>query len=239
MNVAGGGGSLRGSRILKTRVKTARKRSNASKRWLERQLNDPYVAQAKKEGWRSRAAYKLLEINEKHPFLAKNQRIIDLGSAPGGWSQIATRVTGSTAEHPRVIALDYLAMEPVEGVLFLQKDILDEDTEALLLHHLGGHKADVVLSDMAAPTTGHQQTDHLRTVHLFELAEEFAYTMLAEGGTFLAKVFRGGTEQAALARLKTRFASVRHVKPPASRQESPELYMLAMGYKPLSPALPR
>ena len=219
-----------GGRSLKTRVKTARKRSLSSTLWLERQLNDPYVARAKQEGLRSRAAYKLIEIDDRYHFLKPGQKIVDLGAAPGGWSQVAARKVGSEEGRGRVIGIDLLAMEPLPGVEFKVMDFLSEDAPAQLMEWLGG-KADVVLSDMAANTTGHKKTDHLRIVGLAELAADFACDVLAEGGTFLAKVFQGGTEHALLARLKREFATVRHVKPQASRAGSAELYVLATGFR--------
>lgn len=223
------GGS--GQRELKTRLKTARGRKASSQRWLERQLNDPYVARSKREGYRSRAAYKLLEIDDRFGLLKPGQRVVDLGAAPGGWSQIAATRVGSTAEEPRVVAIDYLGMDPLPGVTVIEKDFLDADASELIRRALGGAKADVVLSDMAAPTTGHRATDHLRIVALCEAAADFAREVLTPGGSFLAKVFRGGTENTLLAELKRDFAKVQHVKPPASRSDSPELYLLATGFR--------
>ncbi len=182
-----------GSRALHVRVKTARRRTASSTRWLQRQLNDPYVRRSKADGYRSRAAYKLLEIDEKHKLLKPGQRIVDLGAAPGGWSQVAAAHIGSTDDDPKVVAIDYLEMDALPGVVVLQKNFLDEDAPAVLVAALGGHKADLVLSDMAAPTTGHKKTDHLRIMHLCEIAAEFARDVLAPGGAFLAKVFQGGT----------------------------------------------
>jgi len=219
-----------GGRSLKTRVKTARKRSLSSTLWLERQLNDPYVARAKREGMRSRAAYKLLEIDERHPFLKPGQKIIDLGAAPGGWSQIAVRKSQSEQGRGRVIGIDLLEIAPLPGAEFKVMDFLDPAAPHLLEEWLGA-KADVVLSDMAANATGHKKTDHLRIVGLVELAADFAAGVLAPGGSFLAKVLQGGTENALLARLKQDFATVRHVKPQASRADSSELYMLATGFR--------
>ncbi|MBB5750974.1 RlmE family RNA methyltransferase [Prosthecomicrobium pneumaticum] len=219
-----------GGRGLTVKVKTARGRTASSQRWLERQLNDPYVARAKREGYRSRAAYKLMEIDEKHHLLKPGQRVVDLGAAPGGWSQLAAAITRSTDEHPTVVAIDYLEMDPVPGVHLFQKDFLDEDAPRLLEEALGG-PADLVLSDMAAPTTGHRQTDHLRTIHLCEVAAAFALDVLKPGGSFLAKVFRGGAENELLATLKRHFASVHHIKPPSSRADSVELFLLAKGFK--------
>ena len=220
-----------GHRGLTTRVKTARGRKLSSQRWLERQLNDPYVARSKQEGFRSRAAYKLIEIDDRFGLLRPGQRVVDLGAAPGGWSQVAATRVGSTDAEPRVLAIDYLGMDPLPGVVVLQKDFLDPDAPAAIHAALGGHQADVLLSDMAAPTTGHRATDHLRIVALCEAAADFAREVLAPGGSFLAKVFRGGTENKLLADLKRDFAKVQHVKPPASRADSPELYLLASGFR--------
>ena len=224
------GDQKRGDRNLRVRVKTAKRRSNASARWLDRQLNDPYVKRAKVDGYRSRAAYKLLEINEKQKILQKGIRVVDLGAAPGGWCQVASKIIGSTADDPRIVAIDYLDMEPIPGVTFLKKDFLDDDAPDLLREALGG-QADLVLSDMAAPTTGHRQTDHLRIMHLCETAALFAREVLAPGGAFLCKVLRGGTENQLLADLKRDFTSVAHVKPAASRSDSAELYLLAKGFR--------
>ncbi|MCB1471819.1 MAG: RlmE family RNA methyltransferase [Rhodobiaceae bacterium] len=219
------GGSGRSS--LKTRVKTARKRSTSSTRWLQRQLNDPYVEKARAAGYRSRAAFKLVEIDEKHPLLKPGMRVLDLGAAPGGWTQVAAE---RIAPDGKLVAIDILEMDPVPGADVLQLDFLDADAPEKLRAALGG-PVDLVLSDMAASTTGHRQTDHLRTMALFEAAYDFACEVLAPGGAFLAKVFRGGTEQSLLADMKRRFRSVRHVKPPSSRPESVELYVLAEGFR--------
>ncbi|MBN9027850.1 MULTISPECIES: RlmE family RNA methyltransferase [Kaistia] len=219
-----------GGRELTVRVKTSRGRTASSQRWLERQLNDPYVARSKREGYRSRAAYKLIEIDDKHHILAPGMRVVDLGAAPGGWSQVAIERVGSTDEDKRVVAIDYLEMDELPGVILFQKDFLDEDAPALLEQALGG-LADVVMSDMAAPTTGHQKTDHLRTIYLCEVAVDFALNVLKPGGHFLTKVFRGGAENTVLTQLKQNFASVYHIKPPASRAGSVELFLLAKGFK--------
>jgi 23S rRNA (uridine2552-2'-O)-methyltransferase len=220
-----------GGRSLKVRVKTARKRTQAQTRWLERQLNDPYVRRSKAEGFRSRAAYKLIEIDDRHRLLKPGARVVDLGAAPGGWCQVAAARVGSTDADPRVVGIDYLPMDPLPGVVVLQKDFLDDDAPEALRAALGGHAADVVLSDMAAPATGHKKTDHLKIMHLCEVAAEFARAVLSPGGAFLAKVLRGGTEHTLLADLKRDFAQVMHVKPPASRQDSAELYLLAKGFR--------
>ena len=224
-------GRGRGDRGMFERVKTARKRSNSSTRWLQRQLNDPYVRRAKIDGYRSRAAYKLLEIDEKHKLLKPGHRIVDLGAAPGGWCQVAAAKIGSTDADPLIVGIDYLEVEPLPGVVLLLKDFLDDDAPEALLHALGGRAPDLVMSDMASPTTGHRQTDHLRTTHLFEVAALFARENLAPGGAFLSKVFRGGAENDQLAELKRDYQTVHHIKPPASRKESPELYVLAKGFR--------
>ncbi len=227
MTAPGGAGGREGGRSLKTRVKTARKRSLSSTLWLERQLNDPYVAQARRDGYRSRAAYKLLEIDAKHRLLRPGARVVDLGAAPGGWSQVAAKAVGPGG---RVVAIDLLDMEPVAGVDFTRMDFLDAEAPGRLTALLGG-RADAVLSDMAANAVGHRKTDHLRIVALVELAADFAGAVLAPGGAFLAKVIQGGTEGALLASLKRDFATVRHVKPQASRADSAELYVLATGFR--------
>lgn len=216
---------------LKVKVKTARGRSASSVRWLQRQLNDPYVVKARKEGWRSRAAFKLIEIDEKYHLLKHGFRVVDLGAAPGGWCQVAAKITGSLAGNPLVVGIDYLEMDSIAGVTLFQKDFLDDDAPAALMAALGGHAPDLVLSDMAAPTTGHQQTDHLRTTYLCEVAAAFAIDVLRPGGAFVAKVFRGGTENELLSTLKQNFAQVVHFKPPSSRQESVEMYVVARGFK--------
>ena len=223
-----GGG--RGERDLKVRLRTGKGRSLAQRLWLERQLNDPYVARAKREGFRSRAAYKLIEMDDKYRFLKSAGRVVDLGAAPGGWSQIAAERGGADAGRGRVVAIDVLEMQPVAGVEVLQLDFLDADAPDRLQETLGG-PADVVLSDMAANATGHRKTDHLKIMALAEAAALFAREVLAPGGTFLCKVLQGGTEGALLADLKRDFATVRHVKPAASRADSAELYVLAMGFR--------
>jgi 23S rRNA (uridine2552-2'-O)-methyltransferase len=211
------------------RLKDEKRRTLSSRTWLERQLSDPYVARAKREGYRSRAAYKLAEIDDKYKVLKLGARVVDLGAAPGGWSEIAVRRIGPKG---RVIALDILDMTTIPGVEFLQLDFLDQTAPERLKALLGG-KADVVLSDMAANATGHRQTDHLRIMALAEVAAQFAREVLAEGGTFVCKVLQGGTEAALLAELKREFESVKHVKPPASRADSAELYLLARGFRGL------
>jgi 23S rRNA (uridine2552-2'-O)-methyltransferase len=219
-----------GRRSLKVRVKTAKRRTASSARWLERQLNDPYVARAQAEGYRARSAFKLIELDEKYRLLGPGKRTVDLGAAPGGWSQVAAARVGSTDAKPLIVAVDTLDMAPIAGVTVLKLDFLDEATPAAIRAAIGD-KADVVLSDMAAPTTGHRQTDHLRTIALCEAAADFAATVLRPGGDFVAKVFQGGAEGELLARLKRDFRAVHHVKPPASRQGSVELYLVAKGFR--------
>ena len=223
-----GGGGLRSGRAgLKTKVRTARKRSVQSTRWLQRQLNDPYVEEARRQGYRSRAAFKLIEIDDKERILKPGARVLDLGAAPGGWTQVAVDRVGPEG---RVVAVDMLDMEPVPGAAVLKLDFLDADAPGRIEEALGG-PVDVVLSDMAAPTTGHRQTDHLRTMALFEAGYDFALTVLKPGGAFLSKVFRGGTEAQLLQQMRQRFETVKHTKPPASRKESVELYVLASGFR--------
>lgn len=219
-----------GGRSLKTRVKTARKRSLSSTLWLERQLNDPYVARAKREGYRSRAAYKLIEMDDRYHLFKPGDRIVDLGAAPGGWSQVAAAHVKAKEGAGKVVAVDLLDMEPIDGVRFAVKDFNDPDAPEFIKEMLGGH-ADGVMSDMAANATGHRATDHLRIVALAELAADFACDVLAEGGFFIAKVLQGGTEGQLLTRLKRDFSTVRHVKPAASRAGSAELYVLATGFR--------
>ncbi len=218
-------------RRLHVRLKTARRHKASSQRWLQRQLNDPYVAAAKREGFRSRAAYKLAEIDAKHQFLKAGARVVDLGAAPGGWSQIAAERTGAIAGKGQVVAIDITAVEALPGVTFVQLDFTSEGAEEHLKSLLSNRRADVVLSDMAAPTTGHTRTDHVRIMALAEAAAHFACDVLAPGGAFLAKVLQGGTERELLDLLKRSFATVRHVKPPASRTDSAELYVLATGFR--------
>ena len=219
---------MRGPR-QKVRVRGGKGRSASSRHWLERQLNDPYVARARREGMRSRAAYKLIEIDDKAHFFRKGARVIDLGAAPGGWSQIAAERVDAP-RHGKVIAIDVLQMDPVRGVDFVKLDFLDGSAPGTLKNMMGG-PADVVLSDMAANATGHARTDHLKIMALVEAAADFARGVLAPGGTFLAKVLQGGTEAGLLASLKRDYKSVKHVKPPASRADSAELYLLATGFR--------
>jgi 23S rRNA (uridine2552-2'-O)-methyltransferase len=219
-------GSGRGERELKVRVKD-KKKSQSSRAWLERQLNDPYVVRAKREGFRSRAAYKLIEIDDKHKLLKRGAKVVDLGAAPGGWSQVALKRIG---EKGHVVGIDLLEMDEIPGVTFAQIDFLAPDAPDRLKEMMGG-PADIVLSDMAANATGHRQTDHLKIMALVEAAAEFAAEVLKPGGSFLAKVLQGGPEGALLAALKRDFASVKHVKPAASRADSAELYVLATGFR--------
>ena len=263
----GSKGGFGGQRQMGQRVKTSRTRTASSARWLERQLNDPYVAAAKREGWRSRAAYKLIEIDDKLHILKAGQRVIDLGAAPGGWSQVAAqRVGAASAEAEtgagtdigteaetsaetdkrgegakgrraarrgtgQVVAIDYLAFDPIPGVAILELDFMDNSAPGKLKALLRDGRADVVFSDMAAPTTGHKATDHVRIMGLAEAALAFALEVLTPGGAFLCKVFQGGTERELLAELKKSFATVRHIKPPASRSDSAELYVVATGFR--------
>ncbi len=209
------------------RVKAKKNRTESSRRWLERHLNDPYVASAQKEGYRSRAAYKLLELDERFQLLKPGMRILDLGAAPGGWSQVAAKRAGRKAT---IVALDILEFDPLDGVHILTMDFLADEAPEALRAALGG-KADLVLSDMAPSTTGHTGTDHIRIIALAEAAAQFALEVLAPGGAFVCKVFQGGTENDLLAAIKKSFAKVRHAKPPASRAESSETYLVAQGFR--------
>jgi 23S rRNA (uridine2552-2'-O)-methyltransferase len=217
------------SRPLKTRVKNS-KLKESSRRWLQRHMNDPYVQRSKADGYRSRAAYKLIEIDDKYHLLKPGMRVIDLGAAPGGWCQVAAARTRSSLEQPGVVGIDYLAVDSIPGATLLLMDFLDDAAPEKLAEALGA-APDIVLSDMASPTTGHRRTDHLRTMHLCEVAADFAISVLRPGGHFLTKTFQGGTEAELLTRLKKNFRSVHHVKPPASRDESVELYLLARDFK--------
>lgn len=225
---------------LKVHVRTARKRSHSSTLWLERQLNDPYVARARREGYRSRAAYKFIEIEERFKLLKPGMKVVDLGAAPGGWAQVAAKKVKSEEGRGRVIGIDLLEIDPIPGVEFAVMDFTDdtapESLRAMLAGAAGGQAlADAVISDMAANTTGHKKTDHLRIIHLAELAVDFARQVLAPGGFFLSKVFQGGAEGEMLATLKRDFATVRHIKPKASRADSAELYVLATGFRGSTP----
>ncbi|MGE5514714.1 MAG: RlmE family RNA methyltransferase [Bacteroidota bacterium] len=216
-----------GSRMMFEAVKTAKKRKPSSTRWLQRQLNDPYVHEARKMGFRSRAAFKLLELDDRFHLLKKGLRVVDLGAAPGGWTQIAVDRVGPKG---KVVGMDILEYDPVPGAICMQGDFLADDSPDRLKQALDG-LADVVVSDMAAPTTGHPPTDHLRIIGLVEVALHFAMEVLAPGGAFVAKVFQGGTEKTLLDLLKKNFETVRHAKPPASRKESAETYVVATGFK--------
>ncbi|MBX3572450.1 MAG: RlmE family RNA methyltransferase [Mesorhizobium sp.] len=222
------------TRVLRTKIKKKSGLKESSRRWLERHMNDPYVQRSKAEGYRSRAAYKLMEIDERYKLLKPGMRVVDLGAAPGGWCQVASRKLGSTDDRPLIAAIDYLDMDPVPGCVILKKDFLDEDAPGALIAALGG-PPDVVISDMAAPTTGHRRTDHIRTMHLGEVAADFAISVLKPGGHFLAKTFQGGTANELLTMLKRNFKTVHHVKPPASRDESVELFLLAKDFKGRKP----
>ena len=223
-----------GGRDMAVRVRSGKGRSLASKLWLERQLNDPYVARAKREGFRSRAAYKLGEIDDRFHLLKPGARVVDLGAAPGGWCQIAAKRVGAADGRGRVVAIDLLEMAPMAGVEILHLDFLAADAPDRLKTLLGG-PADVVLSDMAANATGHRKTDHIKIIALAETAAMFARDVLKPGGAFLCKVLQGGTEGELLADLKRDFATVKHIKPAASRSDSAELYVLAIGFRKTQP----
>jgi 23S rRNA (uridine2552-2'-O)-methyltransferase len=225
---SGSGPSGRG---LTVRVKTAKRRSTSSARWLQRQLNDPYVAEAQRRGFRSRAAFKLLQLDEKFGLLRRGLRVVDLGAAPGGWTQVAVEKTrAGEGGAGRVVGIDYLPMDPIPGAVLLQLDFLDPSAPERLQDALAG-PADLVMSDMAAPTTGHAATDHLRIMALAETAYDFARQVLAPGGAFVAKLFQGGAEKDLLDALKRDFEKVRHAKPPASRADSSETYVVATGFR--------
>jgi 23S rRNA (uridine2552-2'-O)-methyltransferase len=228
--VAAGGGS----RKLTVKLRTAKGRKTASTRWLQRQLNDPYVEDARRKGYRSRAAFKLIEMDDRYRFLKPGMQVVDLGAAPGGWSQIAADRVAARAGTGQVIAVDLVEIEPIPGVEVLTLDVGDPDALGRIKAALKGGGADVVLSDMAPATTGHRSTDHLRVVALVESALDVAEELLAPGGAFLAKAFQGGAGGDLLARLKRAFAKVQHVKPKASRKESPEVYVLATGFRSIA-----
>ncbi|MDE0703275.1 MAG: RlmE family RNA methyltransferase [Rhodospirillaceae bacterium] len=221
-----------GRREKKVRVTTARRRPAASTRWLDRQLNDPYVAEARRLGYRSRAAFKLIEIDERLRLLRPGQVVVDLGAAPGGWSQVALERTRAAETGGRVVALDRIGIDPLPGADILLGDFLEPETLARLESAVGEAAADLVLSDLSPSTTGHKATDHLRIVALAEDALDFAERALKPGGAFVAKVFRGGADGALLKRVRARFESVRHIKPPASRPDSAETYLVAQGFRP-------
>ena len=218
---------VRGRKMLTVKVKNAKYNSVSSNRWLQRQLNDPYVAEAKRVGYRSRAAFKLIQLDEKYHFLGKGKRIVDLGCAPGGWTQIAAMRNKGSGE---IVGMDLLPTEPIEGAILLQQDFTAPEASDMIKTLLHG-PADVVMSDMAANTTGVQNIDHLRSMGLVEIAYEFAKEILAEGGIFIAKVFQGGTESSLLNDMKQNFTKVTHYKPDASRQDSVEMYVVAQGFK--------
>lgn len=220
-----------GERALKVRVLTAYKRKLSSTLWLQRQLNDPYVAAAKRDGYRSRAAYKLREIDEKYTLLHAGDVVVDLGAAPGGWSQVAAERVRSADGKGAVVGIDISAMDPIPGVTLLHADFMDDNAPQALIDALGGRRANAVLSDMAAPATGHRQTDHIRIVGLCEAALAFAVEIMAPGGAFVCKVLQGGTANELLATMKKEFTTVRHVKPKSSRADSAELYVLATGFR--------
>ena len=216
-----------------TEVKTAKRRKTSSTRWLKRQLNDPFVAKAKLDGYKSRSAYKLIEINDKFHVLNAGDNVIDLGAAPGGWSQVAAKIIKSdtTSAKNKLIAIDLLPIEGIAGVTSFEKDFFDDDAKDLIVNTLDGRLADIVLSDMAANTTGHSQTDHLRILDLCENALIFALTILKPGGHFVAKIFRGGAEASLLTIAKQNFKKVKHFKPDSSRKESSEFYLIALDKK--------
>jgi 23S rRNA (uridine2552-2'-O)-methyltransferase len=224
-------GSKPAGKSLKVRVKTGKGKTASQKIWLERQLNDPYVHEAKKLGYRSRAAFKLIEIDDKFKFLKSGGRVVDLGAAPGGWSQVAAKRVKAEEGKGKVVAIDMHGMDPITAVTIFKKDFYDDDAPKLLIEALGGDKADCVLSDMAAHATGHRQTDVINIIALAEAGYYFAKEVLKPGGMYLAKVLRGGTENEILKLLKKDFETVKHVKPMASRDDSAELFVLALGYR--------
>jgi 23S rRNA (uridine2552-2'-O)-methyltransferase len=214
-----------------TKVKTAKGRKTSSTQWLQRQLNDPFVAQARASGYRSRAAFKLLEIQDKFQIFKPGQYVIDLGAAPGGWSQIAAELIKSKTEKPHIVGIDLLEMDAVPGATFIQKNFYDEDIEEVLASAIGVSKVDIVMSDMAANTTGHARTDHLRIMDLCHHAFLFARKFLNPGGSFIAKIFQGGAEKEVLDEIKRSFVEIKHFKPKSSRQDSAEMYLVAKGFK--------
>ncbi len=226
-----GSGSKPSGNSLKVRVKTSKSKTVSQKIWLERQLNDPYVHEAKKLGYRSRSAFKLIEIDDKYEILKPGYRVVDLGAAPGGWCQVASKRVKAEEGKGKVVAIDMHSMDPIPSVTIFKKDFYDEDAPAVLIAALGGEQADCVLSDMATHATGHKQTDHINIIALVETGYVFAKSILKPGGTYLAKVLRGGTEGALLTSLKKDFRTVRHVKPMSSRDDSAELFMLATGFR--------
>ena len=221
---------MTGLRVKRTRVKTAKGRVASSTRWISRQLHDPFVLEAKKQGYRARSAFKIIELNEMFHLFSRGKKVVDLGAAPGGWSQVIAELTGSKKENPTVVALDILPMEPIDGVKVLTMDFMTSEAPKRLKEAAGG-AVDVVVSDMAANTTGTPSLDHLRIMNLVEEAFWFATEILKDGGAFVAKVFQGGTEAKLLAEMKKYFKTVKHAKPAASRKESPEEYVVALGFK--------
>lgn len=220
-----------GSRGVHTRVKTARGRKKSSVKWLQRQLNDPYVQQAQRDGYRSRAAYKLIEMNEKLQVLKPGIHVVDLGAAPGGWMQVAADLCKAETSGSIIVGLDLIEIQPPAHTRFIQGDFTDDDAPEKLREHMGTEVVDVVLSDMAPNTTGHGATDHLRIMNLCEMAFDFALEVLKPNGAFIAKTLQGGTENQLLLRMKQHFRVVKHLKPKASRQDSAEMYVIATGYK--------
>lgn len=218
-------------RPLKARLKKVRGRSASSVRWLQRQLNDPYVAEAQRLGYRGRAAFKIIQLDEQFHFFKPGKRVVDLGCAPGGWSQVAVKRVKSSPENPIVIGMDLLPAEPIPGANLVQFDFTKDEAPDKLYEMLGGHKADIVMSDMAANTTGVHSLDHMRIMGLLEMAYDFAVKVLNPGGVFIAKIFQGGTENKFLAEMKRDFSVVKHAKPDASRKDSSEVYVVATGYK--------
>lgn len=221
---------ITGQRVQKTRVKTAKGRIASSTRWIQRQLNDPFVLEAKKRGYRARSAFKLIELNDEFHFLSKGKKVIDLGAAPGGWTQVIVELTKSDAQAPTTVALDILPMQEISGAKILTMDFMTPEAPLKIKELISG-KVDVVVSDMAPNTTGTPSVDHIRIMQLVEEAYNFATEVLNEGGVFVAKVFQGGTEQELLSRMKRDFSFVKHAKPMASRKESPEEYVVAKGYR--------
>lgn len=226
-----GPGDVASRRQATVKVKTARRRTNSSTRWLQRQLNDPYVSAAKDAGYRSRAAFKIIELNEKYRFFKQGMKVIDLGAAPGGWSQIVSQKMGKNG---KIVAIDLLPIEPIDGAEILEMDFLDDEAPDILKEKLGG-EADLVLSDMAPATTGHKGTDHLRIMGLAENAAYFALEVLSPGGAFVCKLFQGGAEKDLLMQLKKSFTKVRHAKPSSSRSDSSEMFIVATGFKGIRP----
>lgn len=219
------------ARPLKSHLKKVKGRRASSVRWLQRQINDPYVSEAQRLGYRGRAAFKIIQLDEQFHFFKPGRRVVDLGCAPGGWSQVAVSKVKSTPENPLVVGLDLLPADPIPGANLIQLDFTDDTAPQRLQELLGGHKADIVMSDMAANTTGVHSLDHLRIMGLLEMAYDFAIQVLNPGGIFIAKIFQGGTENEFLAMMKQDFTTVKHAKPDASRKDSSEFYVVATGFK--------